>query len=100
MKNQGLYPVLAAIAIQLMLGVAYLWSLFQTGIAGRLFAGDNAAAGLTFSILLAMLALGSALGGKLAVVYSPRIVVFAGGVILSAGFFLASFVPPDLARLL
>ncbi|MCL2700157.1 MAG: OFA family MFS transporter [Phycisphaerae bacterium] len=92
--------MLAAIAIQLTLGIAYLWSLFQTGVANRLFGGDNAAASLTFSILLAMLALGSVLGGKLAVAYSPRIVVFAGGVILSAGFFLASFVPADHAWLL
>ena len=86
------YPVLAAITIQLTLGIAYIWSVFQTGIANSIFNGDNAAAGLTFSLLLATLTTGSVLGGKLAIRFSTRIVVFAGGIILSAGFFLASFV--------
>ncbi|MCL2550368.1 MAG: OFA family MFS transporter [Methanimicrococcus sp.] len=95
MKNQGIYSVLAAIAIQLTLGIAYIWSVFQTGIADSIFGGDNAAAGLTFSLLLATLTIGSVIGGKLAVKYTTRIVVFAGGIILSAGFFLASFVTAD-----
>jgi len=84
--------LLAAIIIQLTLGIAYIWSVFQTGIANSLFNGDNAAAGLTFSLLLATLTIGSVIGGKLAVKYSTRIVVFIGGIILSIGFFLASFV--------
>ena len=94
MKNQRVYPVGAAILIQLTLGIAYIWSVFQTGIADSIFNGDNAAAGLTFSLLLAMLTLGSVIGGKLAVRYNTRIVVFIGGIILSAGFILASFVTP------
>ncbi|MCL2764673.1 MAG: OFA family MFS transporter [Treponema sp.] len=100
MKKQGFYPVFAAIAIQLTLGIAYIWSVFQTGIANSIFGGDNAAAGLTFSLLLATLTIGSVFGGKLAVKYSTRIVVFTGGVILSAGFFLASFVTAGTSWLL
>ena len=94
MKKQGIYPVIAAIMIQLTLGIAYIWSVFQTGIANSIFDGNNAAAGLTFSLLLAMLTLGSVIGGKLAVRFNTRIVVFIGGIILSSGFFLASFVSP------
>ena len=94
-EKQGIHAVIAAIAIQLTLGIAYIWSVFQTGIANSLFDGDNAAAGLTFSLLLATLTIGSVIGGKLAVAYSTRIVVFAGGIILSAGFFLASFATAD-----
>ncbi|MCL2863695.1 MAG: OFA family MFS transporter [Methanimicrococcus sp.] len=100
MKNQGLYTVLAAIAIQLTLGIAYIWSVFQTGIADSIFNGDNAAAGLTFSLLLATLTIGSVIGGKLAVKYTTRIVVFTGGIILSAGFFLASFVTAEYSWML
>ena len=62
MKKQHLYPVLAAILIQLTLGIAYIWSVFQTGIADSIFGGDNAAAGLTFSLLLATLTIGSVIG--------------------------------------
>jgi OFA family oxalate/formate antiporter-like MFS transporter len=111
MKNkQGLLTVGAAIAIQLTLGVAYIWSVFQTGIANNLFpkeftndegvvtiVGDSAAAGLTFSLLLATLTIGSVIGGKLVVKYSTRKVVLTGGFILSAGFMLASFVTPDVS---
>jgi len=100
MKNRSIYPVIAAITIQLTLGIAYIWSVFQTGIAKSIFGGDNAAAGLTFSLLLAMLSIGSVTGGKLAVRYNTRVVVFIGGIILSAGFFLASFVTPGNGWLL
>ena len=100
MKKQGVYSVLAAIAIQLTLGIAYIWSIFQTGIANSIFGGDNAAAGLTFSLLLATLTVGSVLGGKLTAKYSTRLVVFTGGIILSTGFFLASFVTAEYSWVL
>ena len=99
-KRQGIFAVLASVAVQLIIGTAYLWSLFQTGIANSLFDGDNAAAGLTFSLLLATLTIGSVIAGKLDAKYSTRRVVFAGGVILSLGFFLASFVRPEFSWLL
>ena len=100
MKKQGVYTVIAAVAIQLTLGIAYIWSVFQTGIANSIFGGDNAAAGLTFSLLLTTLTIGSVIGGKLAVKYSIRPVIFIGGIILSLGFFLASFVTAANAWLL
>ena len=98
--KQGVWAVLAAIAIQLTVGIAYIWSVFQTGIADSIFGGDHAAAGLTFSLVLAFLAIGSVIGGKLAVKFTTRHVVFIGGVILSAGFFLASFVTENTSWLL
>ena len=100
MRNQRIYPVMASVAIQLTLGTAYIWSVFQTGIANSIFKGDNAAAGLTFSLLLAALTVGSIIGGKLAVRFNTRIVVFTGGVILSSGFFFASFATPGYGWLL
>ncbi len=101
MKNyKPVYSIIASIAIQLCLGVAYLWSLFQTGIAKSIFDGDNAAASLTFSLLLATLTFGSILGGKLVAKYSIRTVVIMGGIILSLGFFLASFVTASVPWLL
>lgn len=91
-KNKRILPVIAAIAIQLCLGTAYIWSIFQSGIANSIFGGDNAAAGLSFSLLLAMLSVGGTIGGKLQVKFGPRIIVISGGVVLALGFFLASFV--------
>ena len=100
MKKQGLYAVFAAIAIQFTLGVAYIWSVFQTGIADSIFDGDNAAASLTFSLLLAILTIGSVIGGMLAVKFNTRRIVFTGGIILSLGFFLASFSSAEFSWLL
>ena len=100
MKKQGLYTVLAAIAIQLTLGVAYVWSVFQTGVADSIFGGNNAAAALTFSLVIALMCVGSIIGGKLAARFSTAPIVFAGGIIMSLGFFLASFVTADCAWLL
>ena len=99
-KRQGLLAVIAAVVIQLNLGVAYIWSVFQTGIAIRLFGGDHAAAGLVFSLMLAVLTVGAIIGGRLAIRYSYRLVVLVGGVLLSAGFFLSSFVTADHAWLI
>lgn len=99
-KRNRVVPVIAAIAIQLCLGTAYVWSIFQNGIAQSIFAGDNAAAGLSFSLLLATLTVGSTLGGKMQNRYEPRVIVILGGLILTLGFFLASFVTPAAPWLL
>jgi len=96
-SRHGVFAVIAAIAIQLTLGICYIWSVFQTGVALRLFEGNNAAAGLSFSLLLAGLSFVSPVAGKLAAKYSTRVVVFAGGILLSAGFFIASRVTPEFA---
>jgi OFA family oxalate/formate antiporter-like MFS transporter len=74
-------PVAAAVAIQMCLGTAYIWSVFQTGIAQALFANDNAQASLSFSLLLAMLSFGGVFSGLLQKKYSTRIVVIVGGFI-------------------
>ena len=87
-------PVLACVVIQLCLGTAYIWSVFQSGIAAQLFGGDNAAAALSFSLLLGMLAVGSTLGGRVQDRSGPRPVVFWGGIVLGIGFILAAFSSP------
>ncbi|HWQ58435.1 MAG TPA: OFA family MFS transporter [Clostridia bacterium] len=98
--SQRIGPIAASIAIQLCLGIAYIWSVFQTGIAKSIFGGDNAAASLAFSLLLSTLTVGSVIGGKLAAKISTRAVVIIGGAIISAGFLLASFVTPSAPWLL
>ncbi|MHC1695979.1 MAG: MFS transporter [Eubacteriales bacterium] len=99
-KQNRVLPLIAAISIQLCLGVAYIWSVFQTGIANSLFGGDNASASLTYSLLLAILTIGSVIGGKLTTVIPLKKVVMFGGFILSIGFFLASFTKPEFSWLI
>ncbi len=95
-KNAAL---VATIAIQLCMGVAYIWSVFQTGIANSLFGGDNATASLAYSMLLAVLSGGSVVGGIMVRKTTIKAVVMTGGFILSTGFFLASLATPTMSWL-
>lgn len=83
-------PVIAGIVIQLCLGTAYIWGVFQPAIT-ELFGWKNATAALTFSFLLGVLTFGSTIGGKIQDKFTPKPVVLGGGVILGIGFILASF---------
>ena len=71
--------------------------MFQTGIAETIFEGDNRAAGLIMSLVIASMCIGCIPGGKVALKYSTRVSVFIGGLIMALGFFLASFVTADFA---
>ncbi len=93
-------PVLAAVIIQLCLGTAYIWSVFQNGIAKQIFGGDNAPAALTFSLLLGVLTVGSVFGGRMQAKVGPRKVIFWGGIVLGTGFLLASLTTPAMPWLL
>jgi OFA family oxalate/formate antiporter-like MFS transporter len=73
----------------LCLGTAYIWGVFQPAVTG-LFGWSNATAALTFSFLLGVLTLGSTIGGKIQDKFTPKPVVLGGGLILGAGFILAS----------
>lgn len=95
-----LIPLIAAACIQICVGTAYIWSVFQTGIAESLFNGDNAKASLSFSILLAVISVGGIIGGKLEKKFSTKVVIILGGIILSAGFFLASLTSPKFPYLI
>lgn len=104
MKNGGMetkkynrwIPVIAGILIQLCLGTAYIWGVFQPEVVSTLeWSQKNAA--LTFSFLLGVLTFGSTVGGLIQDKFSPRPVIIVGGLILGSGFFLASFTTPQNA---
>ncbi|MCL2610095.1 MAG: OFA family MFS transporter [Defluviitaleaceae bacterium] len=99
-NKKGVRAVIASFAIQLTLGICYIWSVFQTGISISVFEGNNAAAGLAFSLLLAFLSLGSPVAGKLAAKHGTRKIVFIGGILLGIGFFTASLTTANSGWLL
>ncbi|MCL2170104.1 MAG: MFS transporter, partial [Defluviitaleaceae bacterium] len=98
--RKGIFAVIAAVVIQFTLGIIYIWSVFQTGIADKIFDGNNASAGLVFSLVLMFFGVGGIFGGKLATKFSVRMVVFIGGIIISVGTFIASFTQPEFGWLL
>ena len=95
--TQRWVPVVASIAIQLCLGTAYIWSVFQSYLIisqttpNALFNWPAAHGTLAYSLLLGVLTVGSTIGGRLQEKLKPRPVIVAAGVILGLGFFLARF---------
>lgn len=86
-------PILAGIAIQLCLGTAYIWGVFQPKVVELGWAQTDAA--LTYSLLLGILTVGSMVGGKIQDKLSPKPVLIIGGVVLAAGFFFAGYATPE-----
>ncbi len=100
MNKKKLAVTISAVFIQLCCGLAYLWSLFQEGVATTLFGGESAQAALSYSLLLAMLAVGSILGGKLSQKYPTKFVVMGGGVLAGLGFLISGFITADAPYLI
>jgi MFS transporter, OFA family, oxalate/formate antiporter len=90
-------PVFASIAIQLCLGTAYIWSVFQSYLIiskstpDALFNWPATHGTLAYALLLGVLTIGSTFGGMLQQKFKPRVVIVAAGVILGLGFYCAQF---------
>lgn len=81
----------AAVLLQLALGAVYAWSTFSRALqsdASR-FALTPSEAALPFSVTIAMIFLGSYIGGRIQDVKGPRIVALVGGAVYAAGILLA-----------
>lgn len=89
-----LIPVIAGIAIQLCLGTAYIWGIFQVEVINQ-FGWLPSTASLPFSLLIFFMSVGSVIGGRLQDKFGPGPVILAGGFVLGTGFILASFTTAD-----
>jgi OFA family oxalate/formate antiporter-like MFS transporter len=91
-------PVIASIAIQMCLGTAYIWSVFQSYLIiskttpDALFNWPATYGTLAFSLLLLLLTAGGIAGGRMKdKLKSPRPVIMISGVIIGLGFIIAMF---------
>jgi hypothetical protein len=95
-------PVIASIFIQLCLGTAYIWSVFQSHLIigpstpDALFHWPATHGTLAYSLLIGVLAIGSTVGGRLTSRFSMRAIIAAAGVILGGGFWLAQYTTESL----
>jgi len=97
-KQNRWIPVIASIFIQLCLGTAYIWGVFQSYlIIGKatpdaMFNWPATHGTFAYAALLLVLTLGSTIGGKIQQKLNhPNMVIMAGGIVLGIGFFLAQF---------
>ena len=91
-------PVIASIAIQMCMGTAYIWGVFQSYLIitkstpNALFNWPATYGTLAYALLLLILTVGSIVGGRLQEkLQGPRPVIIIGSIVLGLGFFLAQF---------
>lgn len=83
-------PVAGGVLMNLALGSLYAWSVFVPPLE-REFGWTRAQTSWVYTIAIVCFALTFVAAGRLQDVKGPRICAFAGGILVSAGFVLASF---------
>ena len=82
--------VFICVFMQLCLGSVYIWGIFQHALV-NLFSWKQSTAAITFSLVLGIMVIGSAIGGMFQDKFSPRPIVFIGGILISLGTFLSRY---------
>lgn len=84
--------VVAALLLQFSIGAVYAWSVFATALKKpTAFGLTNPQASLPFTVTIAMIFIGSYVGGRIQDRVGPRSVALAGGIIYGLGNVIASF---------
>ena len=91
-KNNGVRMLLTGSILQLFLGIIYVWSVFVEPVSIH-FGWEKDSVKLTSSFMLCCFVLGILIGGKLQVKIGTSKIVLCGGLLMSVGMLLTSFVP-------
>lgn len=96
-KNRGIQVLLAALGINLALGILYTWSIFKSAITDSIVAGGEGAftwdaASVNDPYAVACLAFAAAmiLAGKCQDKFGPKVTCAIGGLLVGAGFIMIS----------
>ena len=88
-KNRW-YLLIAMFIINLCVGSAYAWSVFQKPLIS-LFQWSTSDTSLAFSISLFVIPLAMIVGGRIQSQRGPKFLMFTGGIIFSSGIIAAGF---------
>ncbi len=94
-KNYGVRVTLAAVGINLALGILYSWSVIRKDIPADWNWNDTGKA-LPYAIACLVFSLVMVPAGRLQDRFGPRIVATIGGLLVGAGMILASFTKTSL----
>jgi OFA family oxalate/formate antiporter-like MFS transporter len=84
--------VAAGLLLQFSIGAVYAWSVFSKALQeAEPYQLSKVEASLPFTVTIAMIFIGSYIGGRIQDKKGPRVVALAGGVIYAIGVILASF---------
>jgi len=98
-KNYGWRVTLAAVGINLALGILYTWSVISKSIPQQ-WQWSEADKSWPYALACLVFALVMVPAGKLQDFYGPRVVASIGGVLVGAGLILASFTTSPLGFLI
>lgn len=90
MKHSKWSVLVSSVFMQLVLGVIYIWGVFQPEVASY-YGWSISTAAMVFSVMIAFIVLGSIIGGKLQDMYSPRPVVIASGILIGLGTYMTAY---------
>ena len=76
-KERPIVPIVAALIVQLCVGIIYLWSVFKGNIITA-FGCTPSAAGMVSSYMMFAFVFGNLIGGFLNDKKGPRLTCFAG----------------------
>lgn len=83
-QSKALPAIIAALVVQLCVGILYLWSVFRAPIVTA-FSWNNAAAGMVSSYMIMAFVFGNLIGGFLNDKKGPKLTCFAGVILFSLG---------------
>lgn len=85
--------VAAALLLQFSIGAVYAWSVFSSALqdedAAPAWGLSKVEASLPFTVTIAMIFIGTYIGGRIQDKRGPRVVALSGGVIYAIGIILA-----------
>lgn len=90
MKQNRWVILLASMIVNLFIGSAYAWSVFQKPLV-KMFGWSTLEANLAFTISLSLVPLAMIAAGRIQDKKGPKAVIFVGGLIFGTGIFLTSF---------
>ncbi len=88
-RNKGITVLIASLAIQLVMGTIFMWSLFNIPFAEK-FGWDKSAIVFTFSVMIFFFTFSAIFGGRLQDKYGPRKIATIGSILFGAGVLLSS----------
>ena len=93
-NKQGLKVLFAGAALQLFLGIVYVWSVFKAPVSSY-YGWDPIDVGLTANFMLCFFAAGILAGGRVQAIIGVKYTALIGGLMVSAGMLASSFIPAD-----
>lgn len=89
-QKKKIQNLIAGLAIMLISGILYMWSVFQPYVMEH-FGWSSGDVAMTSSLMIACFVIGNVLAGLVQEKFQPRNIVLLGGIMFALGMLLTSF---------